>query len=174
MAEGPKMPDGTQEITADAFDAFVVRHGSDPVAWPTDAAMHAFAATEEGSAMLAGHQAMDRAFAAEGDMGAADGADFLAALKAIPDAHRQASAAAAEAVAAAPQGLMDRLFDRLIGQGRLWSPLGFAAQGAAVALVLMLGVFVGMQGGPTGDYDEYDISAGLFEADEDGGFSLDG
>lgn len=166
----------TATMTKEAFEHALVCHGPSIEAWPSPERSLGvkFAATTEGEALLQEHRALDALFA--GSRAAAKPMDsaFLNGLMAIPSKHTQQEAAAAHAPGVSSRRFgLGGLLGRLLEPARLWSPTGFAAQGALCALVLAVGVFVGMQEGQTVSIIDYDISAGLFdEADDD--FLLEG
>jgi len=170
------MKEEERHMTEEELENAIVAHGLDMAMWPeglrADAA--AFAKTTEGKAALAEAQALDsvmlQAKQEQQQSGEAD--MFLAQLKAIPDEYSQQQPVAAPATDTASWTLgavIDRVFDPV----RLWSPAGLVSQGVFVSALLFAGLTVGANATGTESFDDYDISADLFEtSDQD--YSIDG
>lgn len=96
-----------------------------------------------------------------------DAAAFLAHLTAIPDefSQRQTNIAPVRAIGT----FIDRLFDPV----RLWSPAGLVSQGVFATALLFAGLMVGVNAAGTETFEDYDISATLFDVSEQD-FSIDG
>ena len=165
-------------MTEEDYDACVVAYGVDVALWPEADRVRAVAFMRSPQGLNA--ISLDNAFTDYRSKERADEmtaetntADFLMRLQAIPDQYpKQASS---NQVKASTQWFGQKLaafVDGLIEPGRLWSPLGLATQGFAVALLMGVGMLVGAQQG-TETFTDYDISAGLFE-ENTADYSIDG
>ncbi|WP_417449081.1 hypothetical protein [Kordiimonas sp.] len=145
------MPMNEQE-----FEELTVRFGADLGVWPTGKRQQAesFLASPKGQSLLRVQQTLD-AFMRAPDPMPGDDTAFLARLMDIPQSHTGCSAAV-------PRGFLASLFGGLPSFGVV------ASQAAVYALVLAVGVVVGMQDGSgSGDADSVDLSAQLFASNAD-------
>lgn len=163
-------------MTEADYDACAVMYGADVALWPTADRARAleFLKTPNGQSALAFDKVLAALQLDERDnemVGQVDSANFLTRLQAIPDQYTQdllPVSVDAQTFLQKVESFVDRIFDPV----RLWSPAGLATQGLAVVLLMGVGVFVGAQQGPE-TFDDYDISAGLFEANSTE-YSIDG
>lgn len=150
-------------MTIEEFELARVAYGADMADWPDDVAERArlLLTTDEGASFAASELSLDARLAAMAAPKAADaGADaFLDRLLDVPAQHTQA-----------PEGADAGFLSTLMGLYRdfrnLFSPLGLASQGVAYALVLFVGVFVGLQQ-PYDKESTLDLSSALFSSSAD-------
>ncbi len=152
-------------MTIEEFELARVAHGADMAQWPKDVAERAgkFLATDEGAAFAAAELALDARLASLAAPMAAvadAGADaFLDRLLDVPAQHGQP--------ARGPDaGFLSTLTGLYRDFRNLFSPLGLASQGVAYALVLFVGVFVGLQQ-PYDEESTLDLSSTLFSSSAD-------
>lgn len=165
-----------QEMTEEEFEFAVAAHGIDLANWPDglQQAARGFIATAEGKLVyenakkLDQHMMLMQAGLRDQD---SDGDAFLAQLKFIPaqfeQQHRTTTAGGESG------WRINSLIDRLFEPARLWSPAGLVSQGAFAAALLFAGLMVGANAAGTESYEDYDISAGLFESNYQE-YSIDG
>jgi hypothetical protein len=165
-------------MTVAAYDACVVKYGADTSCWPENERdrVHAFLKTSEGSSAALVDNAFADVMGETGDAtmpNHADAADFLARLQAIPEQYpHPAFAVDSDAQDQSFTIALGAWLGSLLEPKSLWSPAGFLAQGAMAAVLLVAGVFVGVQQRPD-TFDDYDISATLFEENSPE-YSIDG
>ncbi|SDD31493.1 hypothetical protein [Kordiimonas lacus] len=149
-------------MTIEEFELARVAHGTDMANWPTDVADRArlFLKTDEGAAFAASELALDARLAAFADPpGTQARADvFLGRLLDVPVQHMP--------VQQANSGFLSALAGLYQDFRTLFSPLGLASQGVAYALVLVVGVFVGLQQ-PYDEESSVDLSSTLFSSSAD-------
>ncbi len=164
------------KMTDEDFEASIVSYGTVIAAWPDDARASAsrFIKTQAGKLALERSKAMDQVTAQmQADLRGrgGDARAFLAQLTAIADEHSQ------QHYGAAPNSKINwavgSFLGRLFEPARIWSPAGLVSQGAFAAALLFAGVMVGANAGGIENFEDYDISAGLFEA-TDQEYSFDG
>ncbi len=161
-------------MTEEELENAIVTHGTDMAKWPerlrADAAM--FAETDAGKSACAERQVLDKMMIqAKQEQQLGDADMFLAQLTAIPEefSQQQAVIAATGSTGWTFGAFIDRIFDPV----RLWSPVGLVSQGVFASALLVAGLLVGVNAAGTESFDDYDISAGLFEnSDQD--YSIDG
>jgi|GEM_PF-1653387 len=150
-------------MTIEEFELARVAHGADMAQWPDDVAERArtFLATDEGAAVAESEQALDAQLASLAvPMETDAGADaFLDRLLDVPAQHGQP-------VQGADAGFLSTLTGLYRDFRNLFSPLGLASQGVAYALVLFVGVFVGLQQ-PYDEESTLDLSSALFSSSAD-------
>lgn len=164
-------------MTPDEYRALRVQYGPDVGAWPEGerVAVDAFLNTQIGQQVCAQETGLDALLTdvrkeAEKDCG--NPADFLAALSVIPEQHSQ-SKQPAEPRPSNIWQVISEFLDRLLSPKALFSPAGFASQGAAFAVLLFAGVLVGLNapansdsgGEYNGDNLGYDLTESLFGGD---------
>lgn len=143
-------------MTQEEYELCRVRFGPDMESWPSEdrAAAEAFCQTPEGLEVSEQGDRLDRLLIqGKTETPVDDSEAFLDRLLDIPAQHTQI-AGTSQTGGRGVGGLMSDL------RG-LFSPVGFAAQGAVFALVLAVGVFVGMQS-PDGEAATLDLSDTLF------------
>jgi hypothetical protein len=167
-------------MTQEEFEVALVRFGADMDAWPEPqkAAGRAFASAPAGAAFARSHAVMDTLLAGGAQAPLPDaGADaFLDRLLDVPAsvAHPAEAASVSRRSRAqdgwAHDGRAEGGFGALLADLRAFlSPVGPVMQGAAVALLLAVGVFVGFQE-PQGSLLEpqsVDLTENLFPASDD-------
>lgn len=169
------MEEFEQTMTEEDIEHAVVSYGTDMAKWPGDLRANAaqFAGTSAGKSVLEKLQALDKlTMLAKQDRWQSGNVDaFLGQLKAIPDdfSQQQESIASIRASSRAVGTFVDRLFDPV----RLWSPAGLVSQGVFASALLFAGLMVGVNAAGTESFDDYDISAGLFDTSEQD-YSIDG
>lgn len=164
-----------QQMTEEDFEAAVVTYGSDIAIWPEalEQAASAFIATTEGKLAYENARKFDQnmrqiqaEFRGDGEVDA-----FLARLKSIPGefVQQQGVAVGGGSGAWSIYSLIDRFFE----PARPWSRAGLVSQGVFASALLFAGLMVGANAASTEGFEDYDISAGLFEvSDQD--YSIDG
>ncbi len=169
------MKEEERDMTEEELENTIVTHGTDMANWPeglrADAAR--FAETDTGKAAFSEMQALDKMMMqAKQELLQSEGADmFLAQLKAIPDEFSQKQTVIA--VTGTTSWTVGAFIDRIFDPVRLWSPAGLFSQGVFASVLLFAGLMVGVNAAGTESFEDYDISAGLFEgSDQD--YSIDG
>ncbi|TNE61500.1 MAG: hypothetical protein EP335_16085 [Alphaproteobacteria bacterium] len=140
-------------MKAEDFELLVLLHGPEPADWPADSRTVdalAFAASDAGRGVLAREQAFRARLLAADPVPDAGGDAFMNRLLDIPIEHAQAK-----------PSFLARLAGMLADSRQLFSPVGYAAQGAACAVLLMTGVMIGISN-PAEETTELDLSASLF------------
>ncbi|WP_262693476.1 hypothetical protein [Kordiimonas aquimaris] len=163
-------------MTEADYDACAAVHGVDIALWPAADRARAlvFLNTPKGQNIAAFDRMLTALRPDEGESEMilqTDATNFLARLQAIPDQYPQDLSPVrveAQTFLQKIESFIDDAFD----PARLWSPAGLATQGLAVALLMGIGVLVGAGQGPD-TFNDYDISAGLFEVSSTE-FSIDG
>jgi len=150
-------------MTIEEFELARVAHGVDMADWPSDIAERArqFLTTEEGAAFAAAELSLDAQLA---DMAAPKDADagadaFLDRLLDVPAQHTQV-------IEGGDAGFLSTLTGLYRDFRNLFSPIGALSQGLAYALVLVVGVFVGLQQ-PYDEESSLDLSSTLFSSSAD-------
>lgn len=175
------MTDGVEAMTEEQFEVCRVRYGRDVETWPTRLRGPAleFIASSAGADHVQAVARMASLFDRAGQQEKADAGDFLSRLADIPLQHEQESVRqSARQSARQNRGAniggwsFGRRIEQLFEPALLFSVRGLVSQGAFAAVLLVSGVMVGLDAAQTDTFDDYDISAGLFET-EDQGFALD-
>lgn len=172
------MENSEQKMTPDGFELAVVAYGPDMAAWP-EGLQHlakVFIATDEGKRVHDNSRMLDQHMThAKANLSLdKDTKAFMANLAAIPAQFEQQHVPPVAMTAAGESGWrLGALLDRLLEPARLWSPVGLVSQGACAAALLFAGVMVGVNAAGSESFEDYDISAGLFDVSEQD-YSIDG
>jgi len=163
-----------QQMTEQEFEMSVVTYGSDMAGWPDTLQQiaSAFIATTEGRRAYENARKLDeRMMQMQAELQGEHSDAFLAQLKAIPAGFEQQHSVAFTGVGG--KWTIGSLIDRAFEPARLWSPAGLVSQGAFAAGLLFAGLMVGANAAGSESFEDYDISASLFENSEQE-YSIDG
>lgn len=165
-----------QKMSSEELERAIVSYGPDRAMWPDDLrrAAEAFAITDVGklaydnARKLDEHMTQAHAKLCGQD---SDVAAFLTNLKAIPVQFEQQHdvLTAGDTTGWTISTLIEKWFDPT----RLWSPAGLVSQGAFASALLFAGLMVGAEAAGRESYEDYDISADLFDVSEQE-YSIDG
>lgn len=158
-------------MTPEEYRALRVKYGADTGFWPDaeQASAKAFVKTQAGQRVCAEESGLDALLndlQAEERSSVGDPSDFLARLSVIPANHSQSIELIDQQDATVGYAFA-QLFDRVFSPKALFSPAGFASQGALCAVLLFGGVVVGMNTPANNTYDaDYDLENNGYDLTE--------